>query len=305
MRILCLHGYGTSGDIMKLQLDAFIRQADASYEFVFLGGEFECPKAKGIGNLYDGPTFCFMESVRPHDVRNALDYLEHFVVEEGPFDGLIGFSQGASLALTYLLQHATDTSSGGDSDAHNNAFALKWAVFLSAIPAFSADASFNADLYRNLTDHDRALLEDFPYNNADIDFEAFSGQPRRAIAFQSFATMFDGCLSAEVVDQDYDHGFDPLKHNYCGADRSVPRIMHPELLPADVRIRIPTVHVTGVKDERDLIASSRLMERVCEPKLVQSLTHSGGHDVPRTMKDSRALVKAVDYAIRQSVHDLQ
>jgi hypothetical protein len=48
MRILCLHGYGTSGAIMRNQLDAFIRHADASYEFVFLDGEYGCPKAQGM-----------------------------------------------------------------------------------------------------------------------------------------------------------------------------------------------------------------------------------------------------------------
>lgn len=47
MRILCLHGYGTSGAILRSQLDAFIHRADASYEFVFLDGEYECQRAHG------------------------------------------------------------------------------------------------------------------------------------------------------------------------------------------------------------------------------------------------------------------
>lgn len=47
MKILCLHGYGTSSSILKSQLDALIRRADESYEFIFFDGEVECPKAKG------------------------------------------------------------------------------------------------------------------------------------------------------------------------------------------------------------------------------------------------------------------
>ena len=47
MRILCLHGYGTSGAILQSQLDAFTHKADPSHEFVFLDGEYECPKAQG------------------------------------------------------------------------------------------------------------------------------------------------------------------------------------------------------------------------------------------------------------------
>ena len=50
MRILCLHGYGTSPAILRHQLDAFIRAADPSYEFVFLEGENECPPARGKGS---------------------------------------------------------------------------------------------------------------------------------------------------------------------------------------------------------------------------------------------------------------
>ena len=47
MKILCLHGYGTSSSILKSQLDALTRRADESYDFVFFDGEVECPKAKG------------------------------------------------------------------------------------------------------------------------------------------------------------------------------------------------------------------------------------------------------------------
>ena len=47
MRILCLHGVGASGAILRQQLDAFIREADPSYEFVFLDVEYECPPAPG------------------------------------------------------------------------------------------------------------------------------------------------------------------------------------------------------------------------------------------------------------------
>lgn len=46
-RILCLHGYGTSSNILKHQLSALTAAADPSFEFVFLEGEVECQKARG------------------------------------------------------------------------------------------------------------------------------------------------------------------------------------------------------------------------------------------------------------------
>lgn len=37
-------------------------------------------------------------------VSRALSQLHTFIIEEGPFDGVIGFSQGAGLIATYLIQ---------------------------------------------------------------------------------------------------------------------------------------------------------------------------------------------------------
>lgn len=37
-------------------------------------------------------------------MRLALSQLDAYITSEGPFDGVIGYSQGASLAATYLLQ---------------------------------------------------------------------------------------------------------------------------------------------------------------------------------------------------------
>lgn len=60
MRILCLHGYGTSPAILRQQLDAFIREVDPSYEFVFLEGEYECPPARGRTSF----------ALKRHELRN-------------------------------------------------------------------------------------------------------------------------------------------------------------------------------------------------------------------------------------------
>jgi hypothetical protein len=40
----------------------------------------------------------------------ALDQLQSYVVSEGPFDGVLGFSQGALLALLYVLWHRNSDS---------------------------------------------------------------------------------------------------------------------------------------------------------------------------------------------------
>ena len=56
-------------------------------------------------------------------VSNAVSQLEIYINEEGPFDGIIGYSQGASLAATYLLKCCQDHPS--------QPLPVKCAVFIS------------------------------------------------------------------------------------------------------------------------------------------------------------------------------
>lgn len=47
MRLLCLHGVGSSGSICESQLTPLMRAADPSYEFVFVDGP--APSIRGPG----------------------------------------------------------------------------------------------------------------------------------------------------------------------------------------------------------------------------------------------------------------
>lgn len=47
MRILCLHGYGTSPDIMKANMSKLKKVCDPSWEFHFLGGKVICQPDPG------------------------------------------------------------------------------------------------------------------------------------------------------------------------------------------------------------------------------------------------------------------
>jgi hypothetical protein len=59
--------------------------------------------------------------------QRALDELENFIAAEGPFDGVIGFSQGASLAATLMVQRSRKDPVG---EAAHPVF--KCAIFLGA-----------------------------------------------------------------------------------------------------------------------------------------------------------------------------
>ncbi|KAL3496189.1 serine hydrolase FSH [Aspergillus germanicus] len=100
MRILCLPGYGTNPDIMKRQLSLLLKICDPSWEFDFLQAKVPCRPAPG-------PFLCWTEDFGPTENRAALDLIHYTFATEGPFDGVFGFSQGASMVAAYLLEQAS------------------------------------------------------------------------------------------------------------------------------------------------------------------------------------------------------
>lgn len=62
---------------------------------------------EGTGNLGSGPVDSSDKSVWKYQgMDESLKFLEQYMQEHGPFDGLMGFSQGASVSsLVALLQH--------------------------------------------------------------------------------------------------------------------------------------------------------------------------------------------------------
>ena len=76
-----------------------------------------CPSSEGYFGLYDPGS--------PISVMSALDDLDEYVAQEGSFDGVIGFSQGAALAAMLIIR--PHSSPSGESDD-----LFRFAVFICA-----------------------------------------------------------------------------------------------------------------------------------------------------------------------------
>lgn len=127
--------------------------------FRFVNGPTEAPAAPGIAEQFQGPYYRFYSGGDPGSLRvaelaqafaadvslpedyarkmqqqgltevnstGACDYIEQVIQEPdlGPFDGILGFSEGASAAASLLLRQA----------AQQHAPAFKFAVFFCGIP---------------------------------------------------------------------------------------------------------------------------------------------------------------------------
>ena len=106
LRFLCLHGRRTSAEIMRGQTMALRHYTQI--DCVFLDAPYVAsgPADDMIAMIY--PDSAYLEWFNPkdadfsHKLKDSLKYVMDFVEIYGPFDGVIGFSQGATLATMLM-----------------------------------------------------------------------------------------------------------------------------------------------------------------------------------------------------------
>lgn len=109
-RILVLHGFYDSAEIRQNQMKALIRQMK-NIEFVFVNAPFEFVNYNFIPTPITDKRYQWM-SYKPEWKGTEFDYdtfeesiafIVNYINQNGPFDGLLGFSQGAVVCVGALL----------------------------------------------------------------------------------------------------------------------------------------------------------------------------------------------------------
>lgn len=102
-RILCLHGFRTSAEILRKQIisrwpEAVLKKLD----LVFLDAPYPAQGKSDVEGVYDPPYYEWFQASKDlkeyYNFEECLEYLEDYMVKHGPFDGLLGFSQGAGFS---------------------------------------------------------------------------------------------------------------------------------------------------------------------------------------------------------------
>ncbi|XP_065339437.1 esterase CG5412 [Cloeon dipterum] len=117
LRVLCIHGYRQNAEAFKGKIGSFRKIfKNKNVEFVFLNAPHEVPPIDTDGQnvteeipdqrgwwfcsedkKFSGKTFC----EKGFGFEESLNLVEETFKTQGPFDGVLGFSQGAT--LTALL----------------------------------------------------------------------------------------------------------------------------------------------------------------------------------------------------------
>ena len=111
-RVLCLHGYAQSAAFFRQRTGAFRKALKSEVgEFTFVDGTHPSTAAFVAGESADGDRgekLGWWNVAEPDSrpaissayvgVEESLEHLENVCKTQGPFDGVLGFSQGATLA---------------------------------------------------------------------------------------------------------------------------------------------------------------------------------------------------------------
>ncbi|KKP03792.1 hypothetical protein THAR02_04122 [Trichoderma harzianum] len=268
MRFLCLHGHGTNSQILKAQLDPLLARLPSDWEFEFLDGEMNAEPAPGVESIFPGPFLCFHGEPVPDDVQRAVDLVKEVVLEEGPFDGVIGFSQGAAVAAT-VIAHETKLN------PHQELF--KVAIFLSATGPFDLSAGRLRLSYEGTVD--------------DIKIDRYDALEGGSLVPDDGTDWKTDHRSIGIIQE-----FQARRTHLSDlGQQSIDVLLRYHSSVHGVLINIPTVHVVGFKD--DYADQGRDLAAICDPKISQVVTHDGGHQLPRDLRTVTKTAEAIQWAV--------
>ncbi|KAL5339616.1 serine hydrolase FSH [Aspergillus crustosus] len=130
MRFLCLHGGSTSGEIFEIQSGGLTTSLEAKgHRFHFVNGRLSSDCEPELRGIVPPPFFNHYPRDKPPgpDLKKAIEYTHRLIARDGPFDAVLGFSQGAALAFSLLQHHAQNKALSADAEP-----LFKAAVFICA-----------------------------------------------------------------------------------------------------------------------------------------------------------------------------
>jgi pimeloyl-ACP methyl ester carboxylesterase len=208
-------------------------------------------------------------------MAEAVSCLEDVLNDEGPFDGIFGFSQGAALTLTYFYRQ----------QAALQPPLVRFAILFSTAMPCSTDASLGDDIISRLRDLEYDITNRLPC-------------PTKHASLTATEQEFVSVLQRTIVDAADNESLLPCIDMgvYQDGERdAIPRVMYADLLAQ--KIQIPTVHVWGSNDVGFMVRMAEIAHGICNEDTTKLLKHGGGHDIPKKPTEIRAILRALEWAM--------
>ncbi|TEY78487.1 hypothetical protein BOTCAL_0048g00130 [Botryotinia calthae] len=162
MRFLCLHGAGTNSQIFEFQTASLRHELGGDHVYEFVDGLIPCEPFAGMSCRLqdfissDSDYLAYYEPNNSTSFSKAKSDLKTYIDEEGPFDGVIAFSQGSSLAAVVMIeQHVRQAAKFDATSTTTQPF--RCAVFLSARLPY-VDAGYHPQCHGMLTSEELIVV---------------------------------------------------------------------------------------------------------------------------------------------------
>ncbi|KAI9642735.1 hypothetical protein NHQ30_008466 [Ciborinia camelliae] len=249
-RVLCLHGMGSSARIFESQTAGFRDLLSEDYDFDFLDAPTICNADPGLKDIYPGPYRCWYKTPTTASMSKIHALIIEYMDMNGPYDAVMGFSQGAAVAASIMLQHQL-------SNPPHTPPIFKAGIFISSPLPFS------------------------PTLDHGIDTRSYFGIPsERPITRLHNSSSRPICTKVPAhlkTNPAYLRGRDELKE--LAASEIFYQMFHPE--NDEARIPVPTAHIYGSADPWFL--HSMDVMGLCDGRKVAVLEHQYGHEIPRVL----------------------
>lgn len=265
IRVLCLHGMGTDSTVLRAQISNFVSLLASNFTFTFLDAPNFCDAAPGVADFYSGPYRCWFNTPTGEKVGKAIEQARQAIEEAGPFDVVMGFSQGAALAASMLLHQQIE---------HPDEEPLfKAAMFMCSPLPFTYNLDYGVDVRKYFgVDHLTPLPCRSKRPNSVPDHliaPSWFLRNDKDLGEDRVAGVATGFGKADVT---------PSKNMGGGPYYNM---FHPSV--DKVRITIPTAHVYGKRDSWRM--HSMDLVGLCDSKSSMKFQHDGGHEVPRAVSE--------------------
>lgn len=270
--------------LTRCSIAALFSRLSPEHSFDFIDAPFQCSAAPGISKVYDGPYLAWHSRYDPEHISEIHEYLQSVIQEDGPYDGVIGFSQGAALAASLLLCHEYARDDASPSSRQPAPF--KVAIFFNSVMLFSPAEDIGTDITDTIKKQEEKHMG-FLRGESNQSIS-----PKSEIKFNmpnwssSSSTSLSSISSVSTISED-----EPSDKVKWARKRSVAFESQSLLKEHTVygfsttsirhKISIPTLHVIGAKDEFQ--EHSQTLTMLCQSEKAEvMMVKDGGHDVPRT-----------------------
>ncbi|KAL9581645.1 MAG: hypothetical protein Q9212_003777 [Teloschistes hypoglaucus] len=189
MRFLCLHGAGTSSELFESQTGLFIAATPTSDglkidQAVTNSSATHDTELASMSKSDNATYYAYYVPATRVTVREAVDDLEAYIAEEGPFDGVLAFSQGACLAAMHLVRQSLEQRSDTPS--------FRCAIFIACPNVYDLSAFVDRGEFRCMNPKDDGHPIQIPTVHIWGEKDGLSEQSRGVseLCEPSMATVF-------------------------------------------------------------------------------------------------------------------